>query len=195
MIWPPEETVHPWLAHLQGLTAILKARSKKDGRGPPGVAFFIALDTANDRSTWPIDSGTPVDGWFLDNDNQSERLLFGELVTQDLLNPPPIHRDRPINASLDDLILRAQTVLQAAPLLFESLHSGRTEEVKQLLTAACSLLSSFKAWPSSIPKTWQPKAVNHRIDSSELFRLDIFPGRIDMYSDCQYLEFPNLSTH
>ncbi|KAF2094064.1 hypothetical protein NA57DRAFT_60711 [Rhizodiscina lignyota] len=185
MIMPPEKTVHPWLAHLQGLTAIIKAHSEKSGRCFPGIGFFIALDSSLGRSAWAINHNTPVDGWFLDHADHDERILYSEVVTQDALKSSPGVNSPSMSASLDNLILRTQPILQAAPSLLENSHSGVTENVERLLTAARLQLSSFRAWPSRIPDYWQPNPVHPQIDASELFQQDIFPGRVDVYSDCQ----------
>lgn len=188
MIRPPEETVHPWLAHLSGLTAILRARSKRLGDSFPGIGFFISLDSSPGRSTWPIHRNTPVDGWFMDGSDRNRRMVYRDVVGQDGLNLSPnlTARNARTRASLDDLILRTQPILQAAASLLDPYHPREKANVERFLRAAHSVLSSFKLWPLNMPDYWQPIPVRHQAALSELVQLDIFPGKIDMYSDCKW---------
>lgn len=185
MMVPPRKTVHPWLAHLQGLTAIIKARNEKTGRTFPGIGFFNALDNSLDRSAWTMTHNTPLDGGSPYHSKHSEGTLYTEFVTQDALKPSIFVDGQSISASLDDLILRTQPILQMAPLLVKNSHPGAMANVQRLLTDARSQLSSLRAWASRIPDYWQPMSIHDQIDASEPFQPDRFPGRVDIYSDCQ----------
>lgn len=184
MIMPPDNTVHPWLAHLQGLTAIIKARSKKTGLNFPGMGFFMALEDSPNTSTWAINHDTPVDGWFLNRSDYDERILYSDFMTQDPLKPSDIAKGQSISSSLDSLILRAQPILKAAPSVFKNSHPDARANIHRLFSAARLQLPIFRAWPSIVPDDWQPKPIHHQIDAFELSQLDIFPGRVDIYSNC-----------
>lgn len=183
MMMPPKKTLHPWLAHLQGLMSIMKARNQKNGFSSPGIAFFNAEDATLD-SAWAISQDNPVDGRFTDDVDDSGRLLYSELVIEYALKPQPGAQGPSTSGSLDELILRTQPIVQAAPLLFESSRPEAKTNVERHLAAARSQLSSFKEWPSRIPDHWQPKPIHHDMESSDLSRLGIFPGRVDVYPGC-----------
>lgn len=181
---PPKKTLHPWLAHLQGLMSIMKARNQKTGFFSPGIAFFSAEDTSLD-SAWAIIQDTPVDRWFMDNVDHSGRLPYGEFSIEYALKPQPGAQGSSSSGSLDDLILRTQPIVQAAPLLLESSHPEAKTNVERHLIAARSQLSSFRDWPSKMPEHWHAKPIHHDVESSGLSRLGIFPGRVDVYPSCQ----------
>ena len=185
MIMPPEKTVHPWVAHLRGLTALIKARNEKTGRHFPGIGLSVPLDSSLRRSNRANYHDSPIDRWFLDPSRHNERTIYYDFVRQDALKPGSVVNGQSITASLHDLILRTQPILQKAPsLINDSHHPGAKADVQRLSNAAASQLSSFRAWPTRLPDYWQPIPVHHQIDATELSQLDYFPGRIDAYSDC-----------
>ncbi|KIV84443.1 hypothetical protein, variant 2 [Exophiala sideris] len=181
IMMPPKKDLHPWLAHLNGLTAIMKARNKETGLCFPGLGFLGAPDSALDRSSRNIDQKTPVNRWVVDDSNHDKETVYTECVTGRALNSSPVANGPWIHASLDDLVLRAQTILQAAPSLLESSHPEATANVERLLVAAHSQLSSFRDWPSGIHDHCQPKTISHHVDASEVSQLDVFPGKVDIY--------------
>lgn len=184
---PPEKTVHPWLAHLQGLAAILKARNKKTGLCFPGINFFVALDNSLDRSAWAIDHSTSDNSWFIDKSDHDERPPYSRIFTEYPLEPCPFANSQSISASLDDLILQTEPILQMAPSLLKSSHPRAKAKVENILTSARSQLLSFKDWPSRIPDFWHPRIIHYQIEASEISQLDIFAGRLDVYPNCQWL--------
>ncbi|KAI1618997.1 hypothetical protein EDD37DRAFT_294274 [Exophiala viscosa] len=183
IMMPPKKDLHPWLAHLNGLTAIQKARNKKTGLCFPGFGVVGAPNSALDGSSWVVNINSPADGWLVDDSGKKEGILYSECVTGRALRSISFANGPSIHTSIDGLVLRAQHILQVAPSLLESLHPEATANVRRLLSAARSLLSSFEDWPSRIPDDWQPRTMNHQIDASELSSLDIYPGRIDVYPD------------
>jgi hypothetical protein len=185
MMMPPEKSVHPWLAHLQGLTTILKAHHRRTGRCFPGSEFFTALESSLGESAWAVNHNVPIDEWFLDYPDQNRGTLHSQFVVPNGPHSSPFAKIQSISASLDELILQTQPIFQAAPSLFKNSHLRTKANIESLRTAARSQLSSFRAWSSKTPDYWQPKHVRHQVDEFELFQLDIFPGPIDMYSDCK----------
>jgi hypothetical protein len=185
MFMPPENTIHPWLAHLQGLAAIMKAHNAKNSDSLPSIDFSITLESSFVESARTVNHNTPVDGWFLDHLDGREWRSYGDVVPQATLELNSIANGRFVSASLDHLIQRTHPILQAASRLLQDSHPGTNANVMHLLTAARSQLPGFLAWPSRVPDYWQPKTVYHQVHSSEFSQLDIYPGRIDVYSDRQ----------
>jgi hypothetical protein len=183
MFMPPENTIHPWLAHLKGLTAIMKAHTAKTSDSLPSIDFSIALESSFVESARTMNRNTPISGWFLDRFDGREWRSYGDVVPQATLDLNSIANGRFVSASLDHLIQQTHPILQAASRLLQDSHPGTNADVMHLLTAARSQLPDFTAWPSRVPDYWQPKPVYHQADSSELFQMDIYPGRIDVYSD------------
>ena len=179
---PPKKTLHPWLAHLQGLTAIIKSRNKKNGLCFSGIGLSVALNSSLKSSDWAINYNDSVDDWFIDSLDHHGKVLYHDFVA---LKPSSVANGRSISASLDDLILRTQPVLQATPLLFEGGHPEVKAKVARLLAAARSQLSSFRDWRSRIPEPWQPQTIHHQIEASEFSRQDVFSGSIDVYPNCK----------
>ena len=182
---PPKKTVHPWLAHLQGLTAIIRARNKKTGLCSSDIGFPIALDSSLKSSDWARHHNGSLDDWFIDGLDHRGRVRYHDYVTVHALKPGSVGNVRSMSASLDNLILRTQPILQATPLLFEKPHSGAKAKVARLLAAASSQLSSFRDWRSRIPEDWQPQTIQHQIEASDISRLDVFPSGIDVYPNCK----------
>lgn len=195
MMMPPEKTVHPWLAHLSGLTAIRRARYKEPSRSFSGVGLFLTLDDSPDKSARGLIYDTPVDDWFIDNSTRNERLFDSMFVTRHGFEPPPSTDRRPAAVSdpVNDLNARTQNILQPPELsIFESSDPQAREKVKALLAAARSQLSSFRDWPARLPDGWQPKAIptTHLEPAHLSHELDLYPGRIDIYPSCQYHNHP-----
>lgn len=185
MITPPANTVHPWLAHLQGLTAIIKARKEKKRDCSPDIDCLISLDRVLGVSPWAIDETVSAGEWFPSQFNHSEGMFNIENIMQSAQNPPLLASGRYIAGLLDDLMLRTQPFLQVAPYLSKNSEPGAKADVQQLLIAALSQLSKLRVWPSKVPDHLQPKPVHCAIDTSDIFRVDMFMGRVDMYPDCE----------
>lgn len=194
---PPEKTVHPWLAHLGGLTAIRRARYKETSRSFSGVGLFLTLDDSPDQSARGLIYDTPVDDWFIDNSTRNERLFDSMFVREHGFEPPPSPPPpsssmdkRPVTVSdpVNDLNWRTQNILQPPELsIFESSDPRAREKVKTLLAAARLQLSSFRDWPARLQDGWQPKAIHiTHLEPGHLSPgLDLYPGRIDIYPSCQ----------
>ncbi|KEF59338.1 uncharacterized protein A1O9_04182 [Exophiala aquamarina CBS 119918] len=60
IIMPPEQTVHPWLAHLQGLTAIIKARNQRTRISSGGIGFYDTPKHPSEKSALAVDYDAPV---------------------------------------------------------------------------------------------------------------------------------------
>ncbi|KAF1991034.1 hypothetical protein K402DRAFT_417113 [Aulographum hederae CBS 113979] len=179
---PPEAAVHPWQAHLKGLTTLVQSHNKQTG-GLPGTGFFAALEISHNQSDWVVKNDTPLGGWFMDHSEHQSRDVYDEVIAQHAMRRGPVLKSKSTSASLDDLILRTTPILQRAPSLLESSHPEAKKDLELLFTAARDQLSSFKLWPSGLPEYWQPKTVHHQVDGSDLPWPGIFSGRTDMYSD------------
>lgn len=157
---PPKYTVHPWLAHLQGLTSIMRARTKGKVPVSPSCTYFAAFDSSLNGSTWTVDYSIYLGKKFNDHVDHNEKMLI-------------------------DLIQRTQRILQAAPSLFESSHPEAKADVERLLATARAQLSSVRAWPLRIPDYWQMETMHPQMEEAEISQLDIFPGRVHVYQSCQ----------
>jgi hypothetical protein len=183
MIIPPEESLHPWLAHLKGFTTLVKARNKQPGISLPGSDLFIAIDNFHDKTDPSLDYVEPVEGWFTKNPEQHGKVLHSELITPVAPGRSSHMNGQSITASLDDLILRATPILQAAPSVLRSSHSQAKANIELLLAAARTQLSNFRSWPVNMPDYWQPRIVHLQVDESELYQQDLISSRADLYSD------------
>lgn len=184
---PPEQTVHPWLAHLQGLTAILKARSERSGLSSAGIGFYVTPDNPPERSALAVDYDTPVGEWYVGRADLGKRISNGKII----IGRRPcrgLGTDcQPVVTSLDDMILRTLPIFEIAPSFLENSDPSSRVNVEHLLATARSQLRSLTEWPSTMPESWQPKIIDaNHIDSFEVSHLDIFPGRVDVYPSCQY---------
>lgn len=183
---PPEKTVHPWLAHLGGLTAIRKARYKKACRSYSEIGIFATLDNSPDKSTRITTYDTSIDEWFINNSTHNQRLLDSIFFTLHGSDPPPLTEKRPTDDPFNDLVLRTQTILQPEPSLFETDCPRARERIEKLLVAARSQLLSFREWPLRMPECWHPTRIQIAdLEGTDLSQVDIYPSRIDVYPSCK----------
>jgi hypothetical protein len=169
---PPQNNIHPWLPHLNGLAAMVKARKQKNG---------YSLN----EPEWDLSCKIPIESWCSNDSDCNETLLYHEITA---LNAPRFDEDCNemwISASLGNLILQAQQVLQSAPSLFNSPNPESRANIEHLLEIALLRSASFSDWASKVSFHWQPRTVSYQIDTFELSKMDIYPSRIDVYPDCR----------
>lgn len=182
---PPKKTLHPWLSHLHGLTAIIKTRSKKSNGRCSGIDYLPVLDSTLSRSAWAMDHHTGVKALFPNTSVHNEKYPCIKSDLEGGFKFTCVANGHSIRALLDDLILRTQPILQAAASMFESSQPESRENVEYLISMARSQLSSLMDWPSTMPERWQPIKLHCLIETFDISQLDMFAGDVDVYPNCQ----------
>jgi len=183
---PPEHTVHPWLAHLQGLTALIKARSERTDLSLVGEGFYATPESSPQGSPPAVDSETSISEWVIGKSDLSIKPIDGKALRV-RVSRDSHHARQGVVTSLDEMILQTMPTFEIAPSFLESSGPSSRANVERLLAIARSQLQSLKEWSSTMPENWKSRTISaDHVDSFEVSQLDIFPGRVDVYTSCQY---------
>lgn len=185
---PPKKTLHPWLSHLHGLTAIIKTRSKRSNGRCSGIDYLPILDSTLSRSTWSEHHYTGVDVLVPVSSGRKQIYPCIKSDLEDGFKFTCVDNGHSIRALLDDLILRTQPILQAAASMFENSQPLIKKNIEYLSSVARSELSGLTGWPSTMPEHWQPKRIQGPLETSNVSQLDIFTGEVDIYPNCQHVK-------
>jgi hypothetical protein len=182
MMAPPKQILHPWLAHLQGLTAIIKAQNYNAEISVPNLDSSGLVDGPLNKMGLPSTELSELDGRCIGTADHKQRTLHHEIATAQLtLERSPAANSHSISASLDSLIVQTEPILQMAGTLFENPHSITEERFAYLFDAVRLQLSIVRDWPLFLPSEWKPKTIRHHIESPPSAQLEMFPGKFDVY--------------
>jgi hypothetical protein len=163
---PPSDIIHPWEAHLDGIHAISHARNDqtigtlRDSEG---------LTAITDDTQSANGSRSPVDE-----------------LNRHLGEPTPYGHLQAAAAALHRLIRSIRPIFQSASNLLAIANHSIREEVENLQATLLSHLSRFNTWAVPLRDDWRPKPLQYAQSGLQAFPSDIYPGRIDIYPDCQW---------
>jgi hypothetical protein len=162
------------------------ARSQPDGHHARGMGFSRALDKSLQGLPLAENPTSSVDGRFADKFHGDETVSSSTTVSLGTSQRSPLTVSGPsISDSLNGLILQAQPLLQAGSSTLGSTPLELKARVPHVLVTARSLLSRFISWPFRLPNYWLPRTVQSLNRQPATFGLDLFPGEVHVYSDCQ----------
>ncbi|KAG9242793.1 hypothetical protein BJ878DRAFT_400793, partial [Calycina marina] len=156
-----------WGSHIDGAAQLTKIRGKKQLRTKTGLALFVTvrdqmLVNCISASKAPLASAH----WWINVQEPSER------------GP---------DAFVAAISLRvAELRFEANDLLANSCRTPELlEKVNEIMKRAQAMDIEFQDWAERLPKDWlpQPVAWIDNIPGGDLMKSDIYPGRVDLYSD------------
>ncbi|KAK0610468.1 hypothetical protein B0T17DRAFT_620944 [Bombardia bombarda] len=175
-----------WGSHIEGAIQLVKARGRKQLRTKTGLQLFVMVRRQLIIHTLTTGQA-PIMGvawWMTDavNDPVATALQGLCLKTSDL------------RAQVTGLMTTTTTSSPSSfPSSFPSSSSSstspqRTDLVLALMRRAQSLDQDLSAWMHSLPPVWQLRTLcwhdgNSVPPDGDYSRMEVFPGRVDVYSD------------
>ncbi|KAJ5033612.1 uncharacterized protein L3040_008724 [Drepanopeziza brunnea f. sp. 'multigermtubi'] len=154
-----------WYSHVDGAVQLVKMRGKKQLRTKTGYSLFTAVRQQMLVSTLsgskPLNMGT--DWWTVD----IERDRIGMFATRMSCRVAELRHE--LNNALSNF--------PRTPEYFE--------HVADIMHRAEDLEKECQEWETSLPDEWRSRAVAwvDQVPGGDLTKAEVFPGRVDMYSD------------
>ncbi|KAK4159656.1 hypothetical protein QBC43DRAFT_124266 [Cladorrhinum sp. PSN259] len=168
-----------WGSHIEGAIQIVKARGRKQLKTKTGLQLFIAVRT---------------------------QLIIQTLTSS---SPPPMGVDwwTPPSATYDPTAAACQRLnLLTAQLRYEIVATmscsppPSSTHIRSLLLRAQELDSEMAHWFSTLPEGWKhstlcyiPSPTSSASSSVDYARMEVFPGRVDVYPDIWIASVTNLA--
>ncbi|KAI1751086.1 hypothetical protein F4782DRAFT_203358 [Xylaria castorea] len=154
-----------WGSHIDGAVQLVKARGKKQVETKVGFQLFLAVRTL--MSVYCLTAFTaPSMGaeWWLDNTTFSKTAVV-----------------------VQRLMIKTSEIRAQAIQLIDSLTKSpeNIELMLEVIRKAQAVDQEVVAWQESLPEDWHYKTVawEDSVLSGDCAKAEVFPGRVDVYSD------------
>ncbi|KAI0409370.1 hypothetical protein F4802DRAFT_593646 [Xylaria palmicola] len=154
-----------WGSHVDGAVQLVKSRGKKQIRSKVGMQLFIAVRTLMAVKCL-TSSKAPAMGaeWWLDGTAFSKPAVAAQRL---------MIRTSEVRAQVSQLIDTLTKTPENVELMFD------------LIRRAQAVDHEAAAWLPALPESWHARTVawEDSVPGGDYARADVFPGRVDVYSD------------